>query len=133
MVTKMEGNENKENKEYIEEEKCWICKRGFVDALEEFNKKVLSNMYVDDNVKSRYEKGKKEFFPFATDKIVEFLLADIEDNRYSMSGKAVGDIFIWLCPVCSGLLESLSSDIDIDMENIVTKEDLEDVSISIKR
>jgi hypothetical protein len=121
----MEGN-----KEDIEEEICWICKRRFVNALEEFNKKVLSNIYVDDNIKSRYEKGKKEFFPFTTDKFVEFLTADVKGDRYSMSGKVVGDVFIWLCPVCSGLLESLSS--NIDMENIVTKEDLEDVSISIK-
>ena len=45
----------------------------------------------------------------------------------------MGDIFITLCPVCSGLLESLSPGIDIDMENIVTKEDLENVSISIKQ
>lgn len=128
MVIKMEGN--KENKEdIVEEERCWICKRRFVDALEEFNKKVLSDMNVDDNVKSRYEKGKKEFFPFSTDKIVEFLLANVEGSRYSMSGKVVGDIFIWLCPVCSGLLESLSP--CIDMEDFVTKEDLEDVSISI--
>lgn len=129
MVIKMEGK--KENKEDIEEEKCWICKRGFVDALEEFNKKVLANMDLDDNVKSRYEKGKKEFFPFTTDKIVEFLLADVNSSRYSLSGKVMGDIYIWLCPVCSGLLESLSS--KIDMEDIVTKEDLEDVTISIKQ
>ncbi len=130
MVIKMEGN--KENKGDIEEEKCWICKRGFVDALEEFNNKVISNKYIDDDVKSRYEKGKKEFFPIATDKFVEFLLADVDDSRYSLSGKVVGDIFIWLCPVCSGLLESLSSS-TIDMEDIVTKEDLEDVSILIKQ
>lgn len=130
MVIKMEGN--KENKGDIEEEKCWICKRGFVDALEEFNNKVISNKYIDDDVKSRYEKGKKEFFPSATDKFVEFLLADVDDSRYSLSGKVVGDIFIWLCPVCSGLLESLSSS-TIDMEDIVTKEDLEDVSIFIKQ
>lgn len=129
MVIKMEGN--KENNGDIEEEKCWICKRGFVDALEEFNKKVISNKYTDDNVKSRYKKGKKEFFPFTTDKTVEFLLADVEDNRYGLSGVVLGDIFIWLCPVCSGLLESISPIIDI--EDIVTKEDLEDVSILIKQ
>ena len=131
MVTKMERNKNKENKD-MEEEKCWICKRGFVDALEEFNKKVLSDTCLDDNVKSRYEKGKKEFFPFTTDKFVEFLLADVKGSGYSMSGKTLGDIFIWLCPVCSALLESLSSNMDIDMENIVTKEDLENVCISIR-
>ena len=92
MVTKMERKENKD----MEEEKCWICKRGFVDALEEFNKKMLSNIYIDDNIKSRYEKGKKEFFPFTTDKFVEFLLADVKGSTYSLSGKVVGDVFIWL-------------------------------------
>lgn len=126
MVIKMDENENNEK-----EEKCWICKREFSDALEEFNKKVLSNNEIDDNIKSRYEKGKKEFFPFATDKLVEFVLADVKGSMYSLSGKVVGDLFIWLCPVCSGLLESLSS--DIDMDDILTKEDLEDVCITIRQ
>ena len=54
--------ENKENKE--EQAECWICKRGFTEALDEFNKRVLSSKYLDEDVKSRYEKGKKEFFPF---------------------------------------------------------------------
>lgn len=130
MVIKME--EKKENKEDIEEqEKCWICKRGFAEALEEFNNKILTNIHVDDRLKSRYEKGKNEFFPSTTDKNVEFLLADVKDNIYSMSGKSVGDIIIKLCPVCSGLLESLSSDIDID--DFVTKKDLEDTCISIRQ
>lgn len=123
----------KENKENIEEEKCWICKRGFEDVIEEFNNRVLSNTDVDDNIKSMYIKGKKEFFPSATDKYVEFWLADVKDDRYSMSGKAVGNVFIWLCPICCGLLESLSFDAYIDIDNIVTKEDLENVSISIKQ
>ncbi len=126
----MEENKGDKMEENKEEEICWICKRRFVDAMEEFNKKVLSNMYVGENIKSRYVKGKKEFFPLTTDKFVEFLLADLKDDRYSMSGKVVGGVFIWLCPVCGGLLESLSS--TIDMENIVTKEDLEDVSILIR-
>lgn len=106
MEEKIENIEDKQ-------EKCWICKRGFVEALEEFNKKVLSNKYVDDNIKSRYEKGKKEFFPlYPAGNYVEFILAEVEG------------------PVCCGLLESLS--LDIDMEDFVTRKDLEDVSIWIK-
>ncbi len=124
--------ENKDIQNNIEEANCWICKRGFDDAIEEFNKRVLSNKFVDDEVKSGYEKGKKEFFPLTAGNYLEFELADIEeDGSYSTSGKVLGEIFIWLCPVCSGLLESLSQ--NIDLEDYVTKEDLEDVSISIRQ
>ena len=120
----------KENEENIEEEKCWICKRGIFEAPEEFNKKVISNKYIDKRVKSQYEKGKKEFFPSSTDQYVDVLLADIIGDRYVLDGKVVGHIFITLCPVCGGLLESLSQNIDV--EEFVTKKDLEDVSILIK-
>jgi len=128
----MEGNkEDKENIKNIEAPKCWICKRGFVDAVEEFNKKVLSNKYIDKNVKSKYEKGKKEFYPLSMDQYIDILLADIKDDKYGLDGEVIGEIFIWLCPVCSGLLESLSP--KIDMEDFVTKKDLEDASILIKQ
>lgn len=120
-----------ENEENIEEEKCWICKRGFVEVLEEFNKKVISNKYIDKSIKSKYEKGKKEFFPFSTDQYVDVLLADVKGGKYILDGKVVGNIIITLCPVCGGLLESLSQTIDV--EDFVTKKDLEDVSILIKQ
>ena len=120
--------ENKENKE--EQAECWICKRGFTEALDEFNKRVLSSKYLDEDVKSRYEKGKKEFFPSAAaDNFVEFVLANVQVNGLSLSGKVEGEIFIWLCPVCSGLLESISS--FIDMDDIATKEELENASIKL--
>lgn len=115
--------------ENIEEEKCWICKRGRVEALEEFNKKVISNKYIDKSVASKYEKGKKEFFPSFEDQYVDVVLADVKGNRHD--GEVVGSIIITLCPVCSGLLESLSQNIDI--EDFVTTKDLEDVSILLKQ
>ncbi len=126
-----EDIENVEDNENIEEEKCWICGRGFTEALEIFNKKVLSSKYIDESVKSKYEKGKKEFFPSSMDQYINVLLADIKEDKYSLSGDAIGDLYIWLCPVCSGLLESLS--IHINIEDFVTKKDLEDVSIFIKQ
>jgi hypothetical protein len=126
----MKGDKMKENEENIEAEKCWICKRGFAEAIEEFNKKVLSNEYIDKSVKSKYEKGKKEFFPYSADQYIDFLLANVKGGSYALDEKVVGNTFIMLCPVCSGLLESLSPKIDV--EDFVTKKDLEDVSIFLR-
>jgi hypothetical protein len=122
--------EDKENKEHIEREQCWICKRTFDEALEEFNKKILSSKYIDEDVKSKYEKGKKEFFPYYVASIYEdFEMADIEGDKLSVSGKILGEIRIPLCPVCNGLLESLM--VNIDTDEFVTKEDLENACIKL--
>ena len=91
---------------------CWLCKRGFIESIEEFNVKVLSNKYTNDDIKSRYEKGKKEFFPLGTDKYVKFWIANVKNGAYSMSGHAEADVLILLCPVCNGLLESLLDEIN---------------------
>ena len=112
---------------------CWICKRGFVESIEEFNKMILTSPYIEDEIKSKYEKGKKEFFPFVTDKFVKFLLADVNDEKYSMTGRILHDVQIVLCPVCGGFLDSLVEDIDEKLDNVISQEDLDNVSIRIKQ
>lgn len=112
---------------------CWICKRCLVESIEEFNKIILANSYISNETKSKYKKGKKEFFPLVTDKFVKFLIADVNDERYSMSGKTIDEIHIILCPVCGGLLESLIEHEEEKFDNLVSKEDLENVSIKINQ
>lgn len=110
---------------------CWICKRGLIESIEEFNKIILASPYIGDEIKSEYKKGKKEFFPLVTDKFVKFLFADVDKQRYSMSGRVLQDVHIPLCPICGGLLESLIEDEEEKLNNFISKEDLENVSIQI--
>lgn len=114
-------------------DKCWICRRTFEEALKEFNEAVLSDKEISDEIKSRYVKGQNEFLPSDFDRFVGFRVADIKDGKYRITGEISGHVQIWLCPVCGGLFESLLDGVDDEMKDKVSREELENVSISIKR
>ena len=116
-----------------DELKCWICKRTFGEALKTFNETIQSDEEIDNEIKSRYIQGKKEFFPAGHDRFVSFRQATVTSEKYSVTGEAVGEVLIWLCPVCSGLFESILEGVDELVENRVSKEDLENVTIRIKK
>ena len=116
-----------------ENQTCWICKRDMYESIREFNKIILSNPDISDEIKSKYEKGKKEFFPSVSDKFIRFLLADVNGEGYSMSEKTLHDVHISLCPVCGGILESLIEDAEEKLDNFITIDDLENISININR
>lgn len=115
-----------------DESRCWICKRTFEEALKEFNEAVQSNQEVSGEIKARYAKGKNEFIPEVYDKFVGFRVATIKEGKYSVTGEITGHVHIRLCPVCSGLFESLLDGMDEIIKDRVSEE-LENVSISIKR
>lgn len=116
-----------------EEWKCWICKRTFEEALKAFNEDIQSDEEISDEIKSRYIEGKKEFYPDNCDRFVSFRQATVTSGKYSITGGEVGRVLIWLCPVCSGLFESILEGVDELVENRVSREDLENVTIRIKK
>lgn len=108
-----------------EERKCWVCKRTFEEALKEFNDTVQSDDELPDAIKHLYVGGKKVFFPDDSERYVDFRLATVRNKKYGVSGGAVGQVHIWLCPVCSGLFQSILERVG----DKVSKEDLKNVSI----
>ncbi len=116
-----------------DEIKCWICGRTFEKAVEEFNQDIQADIEIDKKIKSRYVKGKSEFFPAEYDRFVAFRQASIERGEYVVTGGIVGRVHVWLCPVCSGLLESILEGVDELVENKISREDLEKVSIKINK
>ena len=116
-----------------DELKCWICKRTFEEALKAFNEAIQSDEETGDEIKSRYIKGQKEFFPSDYDRFISFRQATVTNEKYSVTGEIVGRVQIWLCPVCSGLFESILEGVDELVENWVSKEDLENVTIRINK
>lgn len=112
---------------------CWICKRTFEEALKAFNEAIQSDVEISDEIKSRYTEGQKEFFPADYDRFVSFRQATVTRKKYSVTGGVVGRVLIWLCPVCSGLFESILEGVDEMVENRVSKEELENVSIRINK
>lgn len=113
--------------------KCWICRRTFEEALKAFNEAIQSDIEISDEKKSRYIEGQKEFVPEAYDMYVRFRQGGIQDGKYWVTGETVGRVFIWLCPVCSGLLETINEGVDEMIKDKVSKEDLMNVSIEMKR
>lgn len=116
-----------------DELKCWMCRRTFEEALKAFNEATQSDEEIGEKIKSRYIEGQKEFFPADYDRYVGFRMAAVEEGKYRVTGEILGHAHIWLCPVCSGLFESILDGVDEMIKDKVSKEDLMNVSISIKR
>lgn len=116
-----------------DELKCWICKRTFEEALKAFNEAIQSDIEISNVIKAHYIEGQKEFFPAEYDRFVSFRQATVTSKKYSVTGVVLGRVLIWLCPVCSGLFESILEGVDELVENRVSKEDLENVTIRINK
>ncbi len=116
-----------------EEWKCWICKRTSEEALKAFNEAIQSDIEISEEIKPRYIEGQYEFLPVASDMYIPFRQGIIQKGKYSVTGEAVERVFIWLCPVCSGLFQSILDGVDKLVENRVSREDLENVTIRIKK
>lgn len=116
-----------------EEWKCWICKRTFEEALKAFNEEIQLDEEISDEIKSLYIEGKEEFYPDNCDRFVSYRQATLTSINYGITGKIVGRVQIWLCPVCSGLFQSILDGVDKLVENRVSREDLENVTIRIKK
>lgn len=115
-----------------EELKCWICRRTFEDALRDFQEQIRSDSEIGEDIKSKFVEGEKEFFPTETERYVGFKLANVKKG-YNITGEDIGRVCIYVCPVCSGLFESIFREVDETIEDKVSKEDLENVSIRINR
>lgn len=113
-----------------EELKCWICRRTFEDALRDFQEQVRSDSEIGEDIKSKFVEGEKEFFPTEFDRHVSFKLADVKKG-YSITGEDIGRVCIYICPVCSGLFESIATEVDEMIKNKVSREELENVTIRI--
>lgn len=112
--------------------RCWLCERTFIEAVSNFQEQVLSDKEIDGDIKSMLIHGEKEFIPVAHDVQVGFVLADVKDN-YAHTGPELGKVTVWLCPVCSGILGSMAEQVNAIMEEKVSKEELENVTIKINR
>ncbi len=116
-----------------DELKCWMCRRTFEEALKEFTGAVHADPEISYEIKSQYIKGKNEFFPAEYDRFVGFRMAAVQEGEYRVTGGILGHAHIWLCPVCSGLFEFIHEGVDEMIKDMVSKEDLMNVSIKIKR
>ncbi len=109
-----------------DEPKCWICRRTFEEALKEFDQAVHADPEISYEIKSQYIRGKNEFFPAEYDRFVGFRMAAVEEGKYSVTGGILGHAQIWLCPVCSGLFESILDGMDeMIKDKVVEKKEAE--------